>query len=173
MAVRAMLMLDPAVSDHYGPDYAIGRYRHLSWQANERFNDFVSGCLPKAPVESERVSEALIDKRSLKAWELESRLGITFKKTENLAQHLLLDPESRFLYLFHHAAFLRAKLARLQTQNAEEEQDLVTSLRRFFNPLLEIFNLLAPKANMSQRLPHPPATCRNSSPAKINSLPLE
>ncbi|RSL97528.1 hypothetical protein CEP52_010827 [Fusarium oligoseptatum] len=128
VAVRAMLMLDPAVSDRYGPGYAIGHYRHVSWQTDERLDDFVSRCFPKAPKESERVAEALADKRSLKAWKLESRLGIMFKKTDNLAQHLLLDPENNILYLFHHATFLQMQLARLQTQNAKKEEDVTTCL---------------------------------------------
>lgn len=142
VAVRAMLMLDPAVSDWHGPAYTIGHYQHVSWQAGERFNDFVSRCFPKAPKESERVAEALTDKRSLKAWKLESRLGITFKKTDNLAQHLLLDPENSILYLFHHATFLQAQLARLQTQNSKKEEDLTTYLKRFVSATVGSLQLL-------------------------------
>ncbi|RYP54211.1 hypothetical protein DL768_000990 [Monosporascus sp. mg162] len=121
VAVRAMLMLDCAVS---------GRHWE-SWQLNERFVDFVSKCFPKALGVSSQIVEAMDDQKSMKAWKLKARFGISFKGTDNLARHLLLDPQGPkpTLYLFHHTAFLKAHLDRLQEENFRKEDDVSTCLR--------------------------------------------
>ncbi|KAF5004050.1 hypothetical protein FDECE_9425 [Fusarium decemcellulare] len=105
VAVRTMFMLDSAVSDWHGPSFTIGSSH-----------------------ESEDVMDAIANKRSLKAWKLKARLGITFRATDNIAQHLLLDADNRILYLFHHTSFLKAQLSRLQGQNIDKEHDILNCL---------------------------------------------
>ncbi|KAM5359542.1 hypothetical protein ACJZ2D_014398 [Fusarium nematophilum] len=130
VAVRAMFMLDSAVIDSHGPGFTIGRYRHVSWQLTEPFHEFVSRCFCKSLQESESVLDALANKRSLKAWKLKVRSGITFKATDNIAQHLLLDADNGILYLFHHTSFLKAQLDRLQGHSPSNEEDGLACLTR-------------------------------------------
>lgn len=49
-------------------------------------------------------------KTSLKAWKLTKRYGIKIKGTNNLLEHLVLDPKSMTLKVFHQVSFLRAHL---------------------------------------------------------------
>ena len=119
IAVRCMLMLDSTVGDRLWDP----------WQADERFVDFVSKSFPKPLGLSGRTSQAMGDRKSLKAWKLGTRSGITFKGTDNLAQHLYLDSTRSTLYLFHHTTFLRAQLARLQEAGFGKEEDVFTCLR--------------------------------------------
>ncbi|KAF4471141.1 hypothetical protein FALBO_1935 [Fusarium albosuccineum] len=128
VAVRTMFMLDSAVSDWHGPSFTIGRYRHVSWELADSFYQFILKCFHKSSHESEDVMDAMANKRSLKAWKLKARLGITFRATDNIAQHLLLDADNRILYLFHHTSFLKAQLSRLQGQNIDTEHDILNCL---------------------------------------------
>ncbi|KAH7009885.1 hypothetical protein EDB80DRAFT_610480 [Ilyonectria destructans] len=130
VAVRVMFMLDSAISDSHGPGFSIGGYRHVSWQPCESLHEFVLGSFPRASKESAKVMAAMADKRSMKAWKLKTRLGITFKGTDNISEHLLFDIENCVLYLFHHSSFLKAQLGRLQSQCSNKEDDLPTCLGR-------------------------------------------
>jgi hypothetical protein len=140
VAVRAMFMLDSAVSDWHGPGFTVGRYRHVSWQVTEPFHEFVSRCFRRSLQESESVMDALANKRSLKAWKLKTRLGITFKATDNIAQHLLLDADNGILYLFHHTSFLKAQLSRHQGHDSNNKEDVLAYLSRL---VISVLNLVS------------------------------
>jgi len=116
IAVRAMYMIDSNVKGSHGPEYTIGVYRHAPWLSEESFVDFITKCFPHVTAERKsRVATVLENKKSLKAWKLRDRLGIVFRGTDNLVDHLLFDPVNRILYLFHHAAYLKAHLDRCST----------------------------------------------------------
>ncbi len=115
-----MLMLDCAVS---------GR-QWEAWQPDERFIDFIYKCFPRTSEMSARVSQAIWNQRSMKAWKLKARFGISFKGTDNLARHLLLDPNGPTVYLFHHTTFLKAQLDRLQKGSFEKEDNVSKCLSR-------------------------------------------
>ncbi|KAM5345063.1 hypothetical protein ACJ41O_010925 [Fusarium nematophilum] len=135
VAVQAMLMIDSDIEDYRGPDFRIGNHQHASWRAGETFSDFVARSFPKIPREHQhRVALALDDKKLMKAWKLKERLGISFKGTDNLADHLLFDPGNNILYLFHHAAYLRAHLDLWARDGACKEVDVSGSLKRFTCP---------------------------------------
>jgi len=123
LVVRAMLMLDGAP----------GGQQWESWQSGERFVDFVSKCCPRALGMTGSIARALEDQKSLKAWKLKARLGLTFKGTDNLSRHLFLDPthpEGLTLYIFHHTSFLKAQLERLERAGLGREDDVSTCLER-------------------------------------------
>ncbi|KAK0744302.1 hypothetical protein B0T21DRAFT_357554 [Apiosordaria backusii] len=111
VAVQAMFMIDPNVNGSHGLGYMVGTYRPASWSANESFIDFVNKSFPQVSTEKRaQVETVLENKRSLKAWKLQDRVGIEFRGTNNLTDHLLLDRDNRILYLFHHTAYLKAHL---------------------------------------------------------------
>jgi len=121
IAVRCMFMLDSSIREGVGV--------REPWQEDERLVDFVCKSFPKSLELSNRALQALQAQKSLKAWKLKIRSGITFKGTDNLAQHLLLDPANSTLYIFHHTAFLKAQLARLQAMGFGKEDGMSTCLR--------------------------------------------
>ncbi|KAK4654963.1 hypothetical protein QC762_405890 [Podospora pseudocomata] len=111
VAVQLAFMVHPNVYDSHGPAFRIGSYRPASWLSEESFTDFVSKSFPHvSSTRISRVQDALAEEKSLKAWKLKERLGIKFRPTNNLAEHLVFDPDSQSLYLFHHAGYLKAHL---------------------------------------------------------------
>ncbi|PHH93005.1 hypothetical protein CDD83_2494 [Cordyceps sp. RAO-2017] len=130
VAIRAAFMVDSAVSEGHGPGFAIGKHQQVSWQLSEPLTDFMNRCFP-AYGYIERSAEAFAEQKSIKAWKLKSRLGISFRGTDNLAQHLLLDERNAVLYLFHHSSFLKAQLVRLLKEGVDKEADMSACLPRF------------------------------------------
>ena len=51
-------------------------------------------------------------------------LPVTFKETNRLAKHLLLDFDTRTLYVFHHTTFLKAHLDRFERERDLEENSI-------------------------------------------------
>ncbi|KAK4172175.1 hypothetical protein QBC36DRAFT_390612 [Triangularia setosa] len=103
-----------------------------TWEPSERFVDFVSRCIPKKAGFSAVAKSALENQRSMKAWKLRARFRLSFKGTDNLARHLLLDPshpDGPTLYIFHYTAFLKAQLDRLRQQNFHKDSDTLACLK--------------------------------------------
>jgi len=132
MAVQAMFMIDANLNNSHSAKYTnIEKYRYPSWAPSECFVDFVNRCFPQVSTERRsKVEMVLEDKKSLKAWKLEGRLGIVFRGTDNLADHLLFTPDNRVLYLFHHAAYLKAHLDLWSGQPAVQGVGITTALER-------------------------------------------
>jgi hypothetical protein len=121
LTVRAMLMLE---ADRTGSGNG--------WRSSECFVDFASRYIPKASAMSVAVMGALEDRKAMKAWKLKARFNLSFRGTDDLARHLLLDPlhpDGPTLYLFHHAAFLKSQLKRLRRQNLQGEENILTCLK--------------------------------------------
>ena len=130
LAVQSMIMVDCSAKHHHAADFSLGGYRPVSWHADETFFDFVNRSFPSRHDRSaERLRDALRNKSSMKAWKLQKRLGISFRGTDNLAEHLLFEPRDNCLYLFHHAGFLKAHLERFQHDTRALDRSLIESLK--------------------------------------------
>ncbi|KAF4436470.1 hypothetical protein F53441_13260 [Fusarium austroafricanum] len=113
LAIQAMLMVDSAAQEWHPAGYALGEYRPIGWLSQERFSSFMERSFPKGSEHiREQVLEAFDERSQLKAWKLQKRLGMSFHPTDNLSEHLTLDTKNNILYLFHHAAYLKAHLAK-------------------------------------------------------------
>lgn len=134
LAVQTVFMLDSNVNNYSAPNYIIGRYRRPTWMPNEALAEFISRCFPTGSAEQQRrVGRALEDKMELAASNLTHRLGIEFKGTHNLAEHLLLDPDERILYFFHHAEYIRAHLGLWDNEAASKTVDIKEALLKKYN----------------------------------------
>lgn len=114
IAAQVMFMVDIRAADWHTRSFYPGTYTPASWALTESFSDYVQGRLPAhaAGGHSHRVTLALQNTRLLSARNLKRDLGIIFKRTDNLAQHLVLDMQRQVLYLFDQTAVLKAHLAR-------------------------------------------------------------
>ncbi|KAK4448738.1 hypothetical protein QBC34DRAFT_406654 [Podospora aff. communis PSN243] len=131
LAVQAMLMLDVNLIDSLTTDCSIHKDRRPKWASGEPFVDFVTGSFPRVSTErGERVASVLEDKKSLKAWKLERRLHIIFRGTDNIADHLLFNPNTGVVYLFHHAAYIKAHLSTWSGHEAPKGVGIATALER-------------------------------------------
>lgn len=130
LAVQSMIMVDCSAKHHHAADFSLGGYRPVSWHTDETFFDFVNRSFPSGHDRSaERLRDALRNKSSMKAWKLQKRLGMSFRGTDNLAEHLLFEPRDNCLYLFHHAGFLKAHLERFQQDARALDRSLMESLK--------------------------------------------
>ena len=113
VAVQAMIMVDCAARDRHSTTYEVDNYRPISWESSEPFLDFAQRAFSRVlEGDRRRIKQVLRNKNALKAWKLKKRLGVTFRMTDNLMEHLLYDSHHHVLYLFHQTAFLKAHLER-------------------------------------------------------------
>jgi len=111
LAVQGMLMVNPFAKDWHASGFALGGYKPPYWLQSDSLVDFVGKLFPRA-IEAyrESASLALEEKTILRAWKLVKRLGIRFRGTQNISEHLLYDQKHNILYIFHHASYLKAHL---------------------------------------------------------------
>ncbi len=103
-------MVDCAVKDNHSVGYEVGGFKPMRWEDSVRLTDFVKEVFPIHVEDQEKVQAALKEKSSLKAWKLKKRAHVTLMPTNNLAEHLLYDPQDNVVRLFHQTAFLKAHL---------------------------------------------------------------
>lgn len=131
VAVQAMLMVDPQARERRAAGYSLGGYHPTSWLQHETFAEFLKKLFPP-PMEqpAERVKLALDEQASIRAWKLQDRLGLRFRGTDNIAEHLLYDRRKNTLYLFHHTSFLKTQLERFRGHRNPLEEVVETCLPR-------------------------------------------
>ena len=112
-------MLDCALKAKWSSEFNVGGYSPPSWELDEPFDKFVYRAIPRqqdAGVEVKRSNKAL------RAWKLKEKQKIKVRPTDNIMEHLLYDPETRIVRIFHHTAYLKAHLMR--TQNEQIDLDV-------------------------------------------------
>jgi hypothetical protein len=146
------------------------------WQPGERFVDFVLRRIPETAGFSAAAKSAIENQRSMKAWKLRARFRLSFKGTDNLARHLLLDPlhpDGPTLYIFHYTAFLKAQLDCLSQQNFQKNSDTLACLKMHVHIMsLSSVPLFSAPSDQPQRLPSPAAHRRDASFYSDDPLPL-
>ncbi|KAL2062850.1 hypothetical protein VTL71DRAFT_5922 [Oculimacula yallundae] len=120
--VRVVFMLDCSKKDKYSEGFEISGYTPARWEPAESFSSYVQRAVPKSFRPYDKVSEFKAYKKDLKAWKLKKRHNLRFRPTDNIMEHLLYDPESRTVKVFHHTSYLKAHLAR----SADQPIDLDT-----------------------------------------------
>jgi hypothetical protein len=109
---------------HHSDRYRHGALRHqrARWEGDIPFLSFMEnafsawGTMVPEDDALERRAETIRQKSSLKAWKLTKRCGIKIRATDNLLEHLALDPKSMTLKVFHHVSFLRGHLTKTREQ---------------------------------------------------------
>lgn len=128
VAVQIMIMVDSAIQNWQPSSYTIGGYKTLSWDPTDSFLNFVERTFEKDSASDSNAGRiALEDRHVLKAWKLKRRLGIQIRPTDNLADHLSFNKQDNILFLFHHAAFLKAHLKK----DLDWDSNFEHSLKRY------------------------------------------
>ncbi len=121
------------------------------WKPSERFVDFASRCFPTTPARSVAPTQ-----RSMKAWKLNEKYGLSFSGTDDLARHLYLDlshPAGPTLFLFRHGGFIKKQLDGLKQATFQEDDGIPVCLKRYLVTLpSSIFPL---SRYLNPRLPLP------------------
>jgi hypothetical protein len=110
VAVQLLLMINCSDKDRHCEGYEVGGFRPVSWDGSERFTDFVRKVFPTDVHDREKVRTAMKEKNAFKCWKLKKRAHVKFLPTDNLAEHLLYDPQDNIVRIFRQTAFLKAHL---------------------------------------------------------------
>jgi hypothetical protein len=110
VAVQLMLMIDCSDKDRHCEGYEVGGFRPVHWGGSERFTDFVRKAFPNEIHDQGKVRTAMKEKNALKCWKVKKRAHIKFLPTDNLAEHMLYDPQDGVVRIFRQIAFLKAHL---------------------------------------------------------------
>ncbi|KAL4886117.1 hypothetical protein BJY04DRAFT_213652 [Aspergillus karnatakaensis] len=120
--IRVMFMLDCFLKDKFSPNYEVSDYSPARWEAHEPLVTYVERAIPKDPMQ--RISDfqphKAMYKEALKAWELKKRCHLQFLPTNNIMEHLLYDPRTRTVQIFHHTAYLSAHLRHAKGQPLDQ-----------------------------------------------------
>ena len=129
LAVQCMMMVDSEAKDGHSPGYTLGGQQPTLWLGGETFLEFAKSVFPRAGSVSSEVKTAIEEHATMRAWNMQKRLGRRFKKTDSLAEHLLFDDD--YIYLFHHTSFLKAQLERFQDEESPLNCDMADCLSRY------------------------------------------
>ncbi|KAK4225076.1 hypothetical protein QBC38DRAFT_280405 [Podospora fimiseda] len=95
--------------------------QRIKWEMDTPFVTFIENAFTCSTAHAGNTSyQQEFNTRSMKAWKLVKRYGITIRRTNNLLEHLELDRKTMTLTVFHQMSFLRAHL----TKTKEEPLDL-------------------------------------------------
>ncbi|KAL2836919.1 hypothetical protein BJY01DRAFT_238059 [Aspergillus pseudoustus] len=117
--IRVAFMLDCLLKDKYSANYEVGDYSPARWEASEPFVSYVERAIPKFAPQKRSGFEAYKHKKDLKAWKLRKRCHLQFRPTHNIMEHLLYDPKTRTVMVFHHTAYLKAHLRRSKDKSID------------------------------------------------------
>ncbi|RDW72594.1 uncharacterized protein DSM5745_07766 [Aspergillus mulundensis] len=112
-----MFMLDCSLKDKYSKNFEVGNYSPARWEANEPFVSYVERSIPIRPGQF----DANRHKKVLRAWKLKKRYQLQFRPTDNIMEHLLYDPLTRTVHVFHHTGYLKAHLRRSKDQPIDQQ----------------------------------------------------
>ncbi|KAL3473150.1 hypothetical protein BJX99DRAFT_272410 [Aspergillus californicus] len=116
--VRVSLMLD-CFKGVYSRNFQEEVYQPVQWKETESLVSYVERAIPRCDIQHGGF-QVHKHKRALKAWKLERRYGLQLRPTDNIMEHLLYNPGTQELQIFHHTAYLKAHLKRSRELPLEE-----------------------------------------------------
>lgn len=107
--VQLTYLIDPASQDNYPNGF---RFENepvfpVKWQPKQNFRAFFNNTFPTNIGE---VWAASTKRASLKAWKLHQRLKILIVPTDDLAEHLVYNPQTKSLAVFRQVEWLKAQM---------------------------------------------------------------
>ncbi|PTB63470.1 hypothetical protein BBK36DRAFT_1126198 [Trichoderma citrinoviride] len=123
VAVQLAFMIDPSSKDDFPMAYGI-ESEHVfpvKWLPSQTFVEFFQSAFPADPMEFWHSS---IRKHTLRAWKLNRRLGIQIRPTNDLAEHLVYNPTTKTLAVFHQVEWLKCQVRRTLERSLEESIEM-------------------------------------------------
>jgi hypothetical protein len=120
--VRVAFMMDCAPRDRFEEGYMVRDFIPRLWHMDQSWADFAELCFPpiiQSQTMLEGVHAVMAQREKLKAWKLKKRYKVKLRPTDDLAEHLVFDPQLRTLKIFRHVSFLRAHLRRSKSENID------------------------------------------------------
>jgi hypothetical protein len=124
LVVKVLVMTDCSALHHSSDRLEKGDYR-VHWREEEAFSKYLQDLFPTTnhPILSHGDNDLLVDmKWDLRATKLQKRLGIRFRPTHDIRNHLRFDRRRNEVELFHYTTFIKEQL------RATKMEDGVTTL---------------------------------------------
>jgi len=117
--VKLAYLIDPASQDDYPNGF---RFENepvfpVKWQPKQEFKDFFNAAFP---TNTQEVWAASSKQTSLKAWKLRQRLKLEIVRTDDLAEHLVYNPQTKSLAVFHQVEWLKAQMRYTKSRGLDE-----------------------------------------------------
>jgi hypothetical protein len=112
LVVKALLMVESSALHHSSNRLEKGTFR-IYWKDDVAFSKYLQDLFPieNHPVLSYADSDFFLEMKSeLRATKLKKHLGISFRATHDIRNHLYFDRKENVLEIFHHTAFLKEQL---------------------------------------------------------------
>ncbi|KAI4615058.1 hypothetical protein J4E80_006564 [Alternaria sp. BMP 0032] len=133
--LQASLMIDCALKQHLPEGHKVSDFVPQSWGEQQSFGKFVESCFP-SPAQSQKVrqdsEDPLAQRSRLAAWKLKEWHKVRLRPTDNLAEHLVFEPQGTVLRVFRQVGWLKAHLRR--SRNKDIDIGFVESLEKYFDP---------------------------------------
>lgn len=112
LVVRVFMMVECSAPHQLSDRLEKGSFR-VHWKDDTAFSKYIQDLFPvqNHPVLSYGDSDLLLEMKSeLRASQLKKHLGISFRPTHDIRNHLYFDRKTNVLEIFHHVAFLKEQL---------------------------------------------------------------
>jgi hypothetical protein len=112
LVVKLLTMIDSSAL-HRSSDRLETGYSRTHWKDDVPFSKYLEDLFPSEnhPVLSYPDSDMLIEMKSeLRGTKLKKHLGIAFRPTQDIRNHLRLDRRLNVLEIYHHTAFLKEQM---------------------------------------------------------------
>ncbi|CAG9938596.1 unnamed protein product [Clonostachys rosea f. rosea IK726] len=144
-----------SLKEYYAHNLLDNFSHHVKWEGSVSFVTFIQDAFDSVSLPCNKPHQDR-SKKQLKAWKLSKRFSIKIRKTNNLLEHLILDPKNMTLKVFHQVSFLRAHLEK--TKNEPLDLSFEESLKRGTLPpkllletLLTFHDVLYPVASVRDK----------------------
>jgi hypothetical protein len=140
--VRLTYMIDPASQDDYPNGF---RFENeaifpVKWKPEQTFQEFFKTAFPIA--NTQEMWTASSKQTSLKAWKLHRRLKVQIVRTDDLAEHLVYNPQTKSLAVFHQVEWLKAQISYIKDRKLDETVDVSLAACVFPVPKANCYSLL-------------------------------
>jgi hypothetical protein len=130
--VKLAYLIDPASQDGHANGF---RFENepifpVKWQPEQKFKDFFNAAFP---TNTQEVWAASRKHTSLKAWKLRQRLKLEIVRTDDLAEHLVYNPQTKSLAVFHQVEWLKAQMR--YTDGMKFDETVEVSLAACVSPI--------------------------------------
>ena len=129
VVVQLTFMIDCNSKDGQSRNRRIGPWSPTRWEDEEGFQEFVRRTLPPHIQSAFPFQES---RRILAAWKLKNRCNVQVIATNNLAEHLLYDPQTNTVRIFHNTSWLKAQLE----HSARTLNDVRSGFYLLVNPII-------------------------------------
>ncbi|KAK1755481.1 hypothetical protein QBC47DRAFT_380507 [Echria macrotheca] len=150
IAARVSFLIDCSSKDDYAEGYRLSDGFPVKWKPSQPFLDFLRSTFVASKKPNRAWSAHIMGRgKALKGWKLKKRYGLRFVPTNDLVQHLMYDPHSRSLKIFHQTTWLKTHLQ--HSANLSLDEDFENSVkhgtlppRLLLETLLSIYHILFP-----------------------------